>query len=65
MGALMTKKVTKKAVKKRPAKKKKSKKTQLEFIGYDLGHGETALGRAYGATVREPEILEWLSLIHI
>lgn len=33
--------------------------TQLEFIGYDLGHGETALGRAFGATVREPEILEW------
>jgi len=32
---------------------------QLEFIGYDLGHGETALGRAFGATVREPEILEW------
>ncbi len=31
----------------------------LEFIGYDLGHGETALGRAFGATVREPEILEW------
>ena len=30
----------------------------LEFIGYDLGHGETALGRAYAATVREPEILE-------
>jgi hypothetical protein len=34
-------------------------KTQLEFIGFDLGHGETALGRAFGATVREPEILEW------
>ena len=32
---------------------------QVEFIGYDLGHGETALGRAFGATVREPEILEW------
>ena len=32
---------------------------QLEFIGFDLGHGETALGRAFGATVREPEILEW------
>ena len=32
---------------------------QLEFIGYDLGHGETAVGRAFGATVREPEILEW------
>lgn len=31
----------------------------LEFIGFDLGHGETALGRAFGATVREPEILEW------
>ena len=33
--------------------------TSLEFIGFDLGHGETALGRAFGATVREPEILEW------
>lgn len=33
--------------------------TQQEFIGFDLGHGETALGRAFGATVREPEILEW------
>jgi hypothetical protein len=33
--------------------------SSLEFIGYDLGHGETALGRALGATVREPEILEW------
>lgn len=33
--------------------------SQLEFIGFDLGHGETALGRAFGATVREPEILEW------
>ena len=33
--------------------------SSLEFIGYDLGHGETALGRAFGATVREPEILEW------
>jgi len=30
-----------------------------EFIGFDLGHGETALGRAFGATVREPEILEY------
>ena len=30
-----------------------------EFIGFDLGHGETALGRAYGATIREPEILEY------
>lgn len=33
--------------------------TDEEFIGFDLGHGETALGRAYGATVREPEILEY------
>lgn len=31
----------------------------LEFIGYDLGHGETALGRAYGKMMREPEILEY------
>jgi hypothetical protein len=37
----------------------KGKVSQLEFIGFDLGHGETALGRAFGATVREPEILEW------
>ena len=51
MGARMTKA--------KKTKAKKSKKKQLEFIGYDLGHGETALGRAYGTTVREPEILEW------
>jgi len=30
-----------------------------EFIGFDLGHGETALGRAYGRSMREPEILEY------
>ncbi|PHR61603.1 MAG: hypothetical protein COA43_02405 [Robiginitomaculum sp.] len=30
----------------------------LEFIGYDLGHGETAVGRAYSGSAREPEILE-------
>ena len=30
-----------------------------EFIGFDLGHGETALGRAYGRSMREPEILEF------
>ncbi len=30
-----------------------------EFVGYDLGHGETALGRAYGRSMREPEILEF------
>jgi len=30
-----------------------------EFIGFDLGHGETAIGRAFGATVREPEILDF------
>ncbi|MBL4871223.1 MAG: rod shape-determining protein [Robiginitomaculum sp.] len=29
-----------------------------EFIGYDLGHGETAIGRAYSGSAREPEILE-------
>lgn len=33
----------------------------LEFIGYDLGHGETAIGRAYGGSAREPEILEYMS----
>lgn len=30
-----------------------------EFVGFDLGHGETALGRAYGRSMREPEILEY------
>ena len=35
-----------------------SKRTQLEFIGYDLGHGETAVARAYGGSAREPEIIE-------
>lgn len=32
---------------------------QLEFIGYDLGHGETAIGRAHSGSHREPEILEY------
>ncbi len=36
-----------------------SRKTDLEFIGYDLGHGETAMGRAYAKAMREPEILEF------
>ena len=36
-----------------------TKTTDLEFIGYDLGHGETALGRAYAKAMREPEILEF------
>ena len=31
----------------------------IEFIGYDLGHGETAVGRAYSRSQREPEILEY------
>ena len=34
-------------------------KDDLEFIGFDLGHGETALGRAYSRSMREPEILEY------
>ncbi len=34
-------------------------KRGIEFIGYDLGHGETALGRAYAGSMREPEILEF------
>ena len=34
------------------------KRDAIEFIGIDLGHGETALGRAYGRSMREPEILE-------
>ena len=33
-------------------------KKQLEFIGYDLGHGETSVARAYGGSSREPEIIE-------
>lgn len=37
----------------------KSSKTDSEFIGFDLGHGETALGRAYSRSMREPEILEY------
>ncbi len=37
-----------------------SSNDNLEFIGFDLGHGETALGRAYGGSSREPEILEYL-----
>jgi len=36
-----------------------NRKNPDEFIGLDLGHGETALGRAFGATIREPEILEF------
>ena len=36
-----------------------NKTSSDEFIGFDLGHGETALGRAFGATTREPEILEY------
>lgn len=34
------------------------KSKQLEFIGYDLGHGETSVARAYGGSSREPEIIE-------
>ena len=34
-------------------------KSAGEFVGFDLGHGESALGRAFGATTREPEILEY------
>ena len=36
-----------------------SKSSKDEFIGFDLGHGETAIGRAFGGAVREPEILEF------
>ena len=46
----------KKVPKKTPEKKNG---VDHEFIGFDLGHGETALARAYGATIREPEILEY------
>ena len=35
-----------------------SNNSKLEFIGYDLGHGETAVGRAPGSSAREPVILE-------
>jgi len=31
----------------------------IEFIGFDLGHGETAIGRAHSRSQREPEILEY------
>ncbi len=31
----------------------------IEFIGFDLGHGETAIGRAYNRSMREPEILDF------
>jgi len=31
----------------------------IEFIGFDLGHGETALARAFGQGHAEPEILEY------
>ncbi len=30
----------------------------VEFIGYDLGHGETAIARAWARSAREPEIVE-------
>jgi len=36
-----------------------AKPPDIEFIGYDLGHGETAIGRAYSRSMREPEILEY------
>ncbi len=36
-----------------------SKIPEIEFIGYDLGHGETAIGRAYNRSMREPEILDF------
>ena len=32
---------------------------EIEFIGFDLGHGETAIGRAHSRSQREPEILEY------
>ncbi len=31
----------------------------LEFVGFDLGHGETALARAFAQGHAEPEILEY------
>jgi hypothetical protein len=31
----------------------------IEFIGFDLGHGETALARAFAQGYSEPEILEY------
>jgi len=36
-----------------------TKKQDVEFLGYDLGHGETAVGRAYNRSMREPEILDY------
>lgn len=38
---------------------KLSTNADTEFVGFDLGHGETALGRAYSRSMREPEILEY------
>ncbi len=35
-------------------------KNDLEFIGYDLGHGETAVARVWSRSNREPEILEFM-----
>ncbi len=32
---------------------------EVEFMGYDLGHGETAIGRAYNRSMRQPEILDY------
>ena len=36
-----------------------TKLPDIEFIGFDLGHGETAIGRAHSRSQREPEILEY------
>ncbi|MEL6686311.1 MAG: hypothetical protein AAFP97_01670 [Pseudomonadota bacterium] len=36
-----------------------AKRKDIEFIGFDLGHGETALSRAFAQGHAEPEILEY------
>lgn len=36
-----------------------SKQLDEEFIGFDLGHGETALARSFSRSHAEPEILEY------
>lgn len=49
----MTSKITKSKLTKNPEDQ------GAEFIGFDLGHGESAVGRSYGRSTREPEILEY------
>jgi len=43
------------------ARKAIGKPIDAEFIGFDLGHGESAVARAFAQTLGEPEILEYRS----